>query len=159
MKTDWLVKDKKFYQRLFALALPLAGQSILVYAVGLADNIMVGAVGTEQMTGVSIVGQLLFVFYLCIFGGLSGAGIFTSQYYGRSDLEGVRNTFRFKFWLGLILFAAGTGIYLLWGDNLIALYLHDGGETGNIAVVGHSVSVPAGASVAAGVQVSQDTTF
>ena len=34
-----------------------------------------------------------------------------------------------------------------------------GEETGNIAVVGHSVSVPAGASVAAGVQVSQDTTF
>ena len=34
-----------------------------------------------------------------------------------------------------------------------------GEETGNIAVVGHSVSVPAGVKVAAGVQVDQETTF
>ena len=128
------IGDKAFYRRLMRIAMPVMLQNGITNFVSLLDNIMVGAVGTEQMTGVSIVGQLLFVFYLCIFGGLSGAGIFTSQYYGRSDLEGVRNTFRFKFWLGLFLFAAGTGIFLLWGDNLIALYLHDGGETGDIAV-------------------------
>ncbi|MBR2662299.1 MAG: glucose-1-phosphate adenylyltransferase, partial [Clostridia bacterium] len=34
-----------------------------------------------------------------------------------------------------------------------------GEETGNIAVIGHDVSLPAGVSVAAGVQVDQDTTF
>jgi len=34
-----------------------------------------------------------------------------------------------------------------------------GEETGNIAVIGHSVQVPAGVSVAAGVQVDQDTVF
>ena len=45
MKTEWLVKDRRFYQRLFALALPMAGQSILTFAVGLADNIMVGQIG------------------------------------------------------------------------------------------------------------------
>ena len=127
------IGDRSFYRRLMSIAMPVMLQNGITNFVSLLDNIMVGAVGTEQMTGVSIVGQLLFVFYLCIFGGLSGAGIFTSQYYGRSDLEGVRSTFRFKLWLGLILFAAGIGVFLLWGDNLIALFLHDGGETGNIA--------------------------
>ena len=34
-----------------------------------------------------------------------------------------------------------------------------GEETGNIAVIGHGVTLPAGVSVKAGVQVDQDTTF
>ena len=127
------IGDRAFYRRLMRIALPIMLQNGITNFVSLLDNIMVGAVGTEQMTGVSIVGQLLFVFYLCIFGGLSGAGIFTSQYYGRADLEGVRNTFRFKFWLGLILVLAGIGVFFLWGNELIALYLHEGGDTGDIA--------------------------
>jgi hypothetical protein len=53
--------------------------------VSMLDNIMVGRVGTLQMTGVSIVNQLIFVFGLCIFGAMSGAGIFTAQFYGKKD--------------------------------------------------------------------------
>ncbi|MCH5186660.1 MAG: MATE family efflux transporter, partial [Oscillospiraceae bacterium] len=64
--------------------------------VGLLDNMMIGRIGTEQMSGVSIVNQLIFVYNICIFGGISGSGIFTAQFYGSKDHEGVRNTFRFK---------------------------------------------------------------
>ena len=62
--------------------------------VNMLDNIMVGRVGTDPMTGVSIVNSLLFVWNLCIFGGLAGIGIFTAQYCGKGDHEGVRRTFR-----------------------------------------------------------------
>ena len=47
---------------------------------------MIGQVGTEQMSGVAIVNQLIFVYNLCIFGGVSGAGIFTAQYFGQGFL-------------------------------------------------------------------------
>ncbi|MBQ8094092.1 MAG: polysaccharide biosynthesis C-terminal domain-containing protein, partial [Clostridia bacterium] len=133
-KLDRYIGDRAFYRRLMHIAFPVMLQNGITNFVSLLDNIMVGAVGTEQMTGVSIVGQLLFVFYLCIFGGLSGAGIFTSQYYGRSDVEGVRSTFRYKCWLALIIFAGAMGIFVCFGDSLIALYLHEGGETGDIAL-------------------------
>ncbi|MBP3534425.1 MAG: BlaI/MecI/CopY family transcriptional regulator, partial [Muribaculaceae bacterium] len=43
--------------------------------VNLLDNLMVGQIGTEQMSGVSIVNQILFVVNLCIFGGVGGSGI------------------------------------------------------------------------------------
>ena len=66
--------------------------------VGLLDNIMVGQVGTEQMSGVAVANQLLFVFNICIFGAISGAGIFGAQFYGCGNYEGVRNAFRFKLW-------------------------------------------------------------
>lgn len=75
------------------VAMPIMIQNGITNFVSLLDNIMVGQVGTEQMSGVAIVNQLLFIYNLCIFGGVSGAGIFTAQYFGQGNDEGVRNTF------------------------------------------------------------------
>ena len=66
------------------VAMPIMIQNGITNFVSLLDNIMVGQVGTEQMSGVAIVNQLLFIYNLCIFGGVSGAGIFTAQYFGAS---------------------------------------------------------------------------
>ena len=128
------IGDKTFYRSLFIVVLPIMLQNGLSTFVNLLDNIMVGSVGTEQMSGVSIVNQLLFVFNLCLFGGVGGAGIFTAQFYGRGDHTGIRHTFRFKLLLSMVLLLAGLGVFLLFGDRLIALYLHEGGETGDIAL-------------------------
>ena len=87
------IGTKSFYRSLIFLALPVMLQSGLTNLVSLLDNLMVGAVGTDQMNGVSIVNQCLFVFNLCIFGGLGGVGIFTAQFYGHGDHKGVRDTF------------------------------------------------------------------
>ena len=125
--------DKAFYKMLMAIAVPVMLQNGLTNFVSLLDNIMVGAVGTEQMTGVSIVNQLLFVFNLCIFGALSGAGIFTAQFFGKNDHEGVRSTFRFKFLISAALLAVWLVVFMLFGDKLISLYLHEGSETGDLS--------------------------
>ena len=101
--------------------------------VSLLDNIMVGRVGTEQMTGVAIVNQLIFVFNLAIFGAVSGAGIFGAQYYGKGDWDGVRQTFRFKLLVCTALTVLGAGIFLLFGEDLILLYLKGDGSPEQIA--------------------------
>lgn len=69
------IGDKKFYMRVLTLAIPLIIQNAITSFVSFLDNIMVGQIGTEQMSGVAIVNQLMFVFNICIFGGVSGAGI------------------------------------------------------------------------------------
>ena len=125
------IGDRAFYWRVLAIAVPIMVQSGITNFVSLLDNIMVGRTGTEQMSGVAIVNQLIFVFYLCCFGGFSGAGIFTAQYYGAKDDEGVRHTFRYKLWLGFVLVATALGIFLFFGEDLISLYLrgtNDGGD-------------------------------
>lgn len=132
-KTRRLIGDKAFYKTLLTIAVPIMLQNGLTNLVSLLDNIMVGAVGTEPMTGVSIVNQLLFVFNLCVFGGLSGAGIFTAQYYGKNDQQGVRHTFRFKLWLVLTLLAVWLAVFCAFGGRLVSLYLHEGSQTGDIA--------------------------
>ena len=97
------IGDRAFYRTLLTIAVPIMLQNGLTNLVSLLDNIMVGSVGTEQMSGVSIVNQLLFVFNLCIFGGLSGAGIYTAQFFGSGDHQGVQHTFRFKLMLAISL--------------------------------------------------------
>lgn len=128
------IGDRAFYRMLGAVVIPVMLQNALSTFVNLLDNVMVGAVGTEQMSGVSIVNQLLFVFNLCLFGGMGGVGIFTAQYYGRQDREGIRNTFRFKMTLSMVLLLGGLGVFVFAGGDLVSLFLHEGGETGDIAL-------------------------
>lgn len=106
------------------VALPMMIQNAVTNFVSLLDNIMVGRVGTLQMTGVSVVNQLLFVYNLCIFGAVAGAGIFTAQFYGQRDDEGIRQTFRFKIMICAVIGAAGIALLLLRGEALISLYLN-----------------------------------
>ena len=61
------IGDKAFYRMVLAVAVPIMIQNGITNFVGLLDNIMVGQVGTEQMSGVAIVNQLMMVYYLCVF--------------------------------------------------------------------------------------------
>ena len=115
--------DKKFYWHALYIAVPIMIQNGITNFVGMLDNIMVGQVGTAQMSGVAIINQILFVFNLAIFGGVSGIGIYTAQYVGKGDREGIRVTFRMKLLLVAVLIAAGIGILLTQGMDLASLWL------------------------------------
>ncbi len=122
--------SKKFnaaciYKKTLLIAIPVMVQNLITNFVAMIDNIMVGQIGTEQMSGVAIVNQLLFVFNLTIFGAVSGAGIFSAQFFGKKDYKGARDTFRFKLISVCAFTILGIGIFLLLGDSLITMYLHD----------------------------------
>ena len=127
------IGDKAFYSMVLALAVPVMIQNGITNFVGLLDNIMVGQVGTEQMSGVAIANQLVFVFNLCVFGGVSGAGIFGAQFFGKGDSDGVRDILRIKLWLALVLSVAAGVVFTFWGEPLISLFLHEGSESGDLA--------------------------
>lgn len=127
------IGTKEFYKMVLLVVIPIIIQNGITNFVSLLDNIMVGQVGTEQMSGVAIVNQLIVVFNICVFGGVSSAGIFTAQYYGQGNREGVRNTFRFKFIICMIMAVFAMLLFLLGGEELIMLYLHEGTQEGDIA--------------------------
>lgn len=122
------IGDRAFYRHVFAIAIPIIIQNGITNFVSLLDNIMVGQVGTLQMSGVSIVNNLIFVFNLCVFGATSGAGIFTAQFHGSRDHEGIRHTFRFKLIACLLLSTLGLGVFLGLGNPLIGIYLRGEGD-------------------------------
>lgn len=120
--------DKAFYRRILTIAIPIVIQNGITNFVALLDNIMVGQVGTLPMSGVSIANQLMFIFNLTVFGASGGAGIFTAQFFGKGDHEGIRYTFRFKFLVCLLLSVAGIGIFLSGGPALLGIYLQGEGD-------------------------------
>lgn len=122
------IGDRAFYRNVFTIAIPIIIQNGITNFVSLLDNIMVGQVGTIPMSGVSIVNGLLFVFNLCVFGASSGAGIFTAQYYGSHNEEGIRYTFRFKILVCLLITALGSLIFTFGDRLLIGLYLTGEGD-------------------------------
>ena len=129
------IGDRAFYRRCFGVAVPIIVQNRITNFVSMLDNIMVGQVGTMPMSGVSIVNGLIFVFNLCIFGASSGAGIFTAQFFGSRDNEGVRHTFRFKFLICCIISLLGIALFLLGDEFLIGLYLTGEGDPAEAAQV------------------------
>lgn len=127
------IGDRAFYRRTLSIAIPMIIQNTVTNLVNLLDNLMVGSLGTEQMSGVAIVNQFIFVFNLAIFGGISGAGIFTAQFNGRGDTDGVRHTMRVKLVISAIIGTLGLAFLSIFGDGLINSFLHEGTE-GDLAL-------------------------
>jgi putative MATE family efflux protein len=126
-----LIGDRAFYAMILAVAVPIMVQHGITSFVNLLDNVMVGRVGTEEMSGVAIANQLIMIFELGIFGGLSGAGIFAAQYFGSGNLEGVRNAFRIKLYIGLSVCLAAIAVFLFFGRDLVMLFLQGEADVGD----------------------------
>lgn len=126
------IGDKEFYRVLLFVVVPLIIQNAITNFVSLLDNIMIGRIGTEQMSGVAIVNQLLFVFNIGVFGITSAVGIFTAQFYGAGNEDGVRESFRLKMIASSVFTLLAIIVFKLFGSELISLFLNDTGTGGNL---------------------------
>ena len=124
------IGDRNFYKSYIALALPMILQNAVTNLVSFLDNIMVGQLGTEQMSGVAIVNQLIFVYNLAIFGAVSAASIFGAQYFGKGNHKGHMYSFRFKLYAALTVTTLTILLFVTKGENLISLYLTDTSGSG-----------------------------
>ncbi len=118
-----LIGTKEFYRRVFSIVVPMIIQNTITNVVSLLDNVMVGRIGTLQMSAVTIVNQLMFVFYLCIFGAMAGAGIFSTQFAGAGDNDGIRHCMRMKAIVGAFMFGLAITVFLIFKQPLIKMYI------------------------------------
>lgn len=126
-------KNKDIYKRLLRIAIPMMIQNGISNIVNLLDNFMIGRVGTTSLSGVGIANQMMFVFFLMTFGATAGSGIFTAQYYGKKDWEGVRITFRFKLVTNLILSIIACLVYYFGATFLVLRFLQGEGDPADAA--------------------------
>lgn len=117
------IGDKQFYRKVLLMVVPMILQNLVTNFVSLIDNIMVGQIGTEQMSGVSIVNQFIFVFNVTIFGAVSGPSIFGAQFFGKGDHDGQRHTVRFRLIVCTIIVGIAVCMLGLFDKPLISLYL------------------------------------
>lgn len=124
--TRYIFGSRSFYRTVFAIVVPIIIQNLITSFVSLLDNIMVGQLGTAQMSGVAIANQLVFIFNICIFGGISGASIYGAQFYGAKDYEGMRACMRVKLYISLGIFVIIGAAFMLFDEQLISLFLQSG---------------------------------
>ena len=147
------IGTRAFYASVLTMLVPMIVQQGITQFVNLLDNVMVGRLGTAPMSGVAIVNQIIFIFNLTIFGGLSGASIFGAQFYGKGDHQGLRYTLRFRLvfsvvlsllllltmYLSLVVVITGDWFLHLLEEGYFdgeenILFLHSGGAGGLFAV-------------------------
>lgn len=117
------IGDKAFYRTLLVILLPLVIQQGFTSFVNMLDTLMVGSLGEESLSAVGVVNQILMVFNLTLFGGLSGISIFGSQFAGKGDVDGMRQSFRAKLYFGAAVIVLGLSVLLIFGDTFINLFM------------------------------------
>ncbi len=122
-----LFGPKDFRHHALQIILPVAIQSLITNFVNVLDNLMVGRIGTEEMTGVSVTNQLLTIFLFILSGALAAAGIFGSQFFGKRDWEGMRFVLRVKLFFGTLILAVFALAMIFGGKYFIGLFMQGEG--------------------------------
>ena len=117
------IGNKTFYKNVLFMVVPMILQNLVTNFVSMIDNIMIGQTGTEQMNGISIINQFIFVFNITVFGAVSGAGIFGAQFFGKGDHEGQKFSVRFRLIMCMIIVAVASAVFSIFDDQLISLFL------------------------------------
>ena len=96
--------------------------AFVTFLVSFIDNIMVGTISNEAVSGVYSANQVTFIFQMAIFGVLEGAGIFIQQFQGINDQDNIRKCFRFKILSALIFLLIAIPLTYFLGKELIGFY-------------------------------------
>jgi len=86
-----------FYKQALMIGVPVMLQSLIQSLVSLVDNFMVAGLGDVKMSGVSVAGQILFVFMVLTNAICAAGGIYMTQFSGAGNRDGMRQALRFKF--------------------------------------------------------------
>lgn len=112
-------KDKTFLKTFFSIAFPVMVQSLLSFIVSFVDTFMISAVSNEAVSAVYAVNQAGYIFLIASFGAISGAAIFVQQFNGAKDYKHVRQCFRYKWVVMLLLLAIMIPLYYIFGKDLV----------------------------------------
>ena len=96
-------KDKRFWSLILHCGLPIALQNLILNSVTLIDNVLIGGLGDVNIAAVGIANKMTFIFSVFLFGVNSGVNIFSAQFWGKKDLQGVRKVLGLSLLLSLAI--------------------------------------------------------
>ena len=120
-----MLKDREFLSRFIKVAFPVMLHALLLFITNFVDNIMVGSVSNEAISGVFAANQATYILMIAAYGIIIGAGIYIQQYQGAKDEEHLRQAFRYKIVIMLIFMAVVITLYYLFGHHLVWMYCHN----------------------------------
>jgi putative MATE family efflux protein len=119
------MNNTQFYKKLFAIAIPITLQQLIISSLNLIDTFMISSLTKEAIAGVGAANKVFFLLNLFLFGMSSGSSILTAQFWGKKDIESIKKVY------GLSLtFALGGGllftiIAILLPQQVMAIFSED----------------------------------
>lgn len=117
--------DKAFYKSMLVIAIPIVIQNLIGIGLNMADTIMIGKLGVDELAAVGTANRLYFVFSTLCFGIYSGAAVYVSQYWGIRDIPNIRRTFGIDILLGSGLSLLFTIAALLFAPQILLLFTRE----------------------------------
>src|SRR5829696_7724519 len=93
-------RDADYFREVRKIALPIIIQQLMFSGLNMLGVVFVGQKGEASVAAVGLAGQVAFLLNLVHFGIISGAAMFTAQFWGRQDIPNLRRV------LGLCLMLA-----------------------------------------------------
>ncbi|MEG1782873.1 MAG: MATE family efflux transporter, partial [Oscillospiraceae bacterium] len=123
--TNFIVKDKDFYKKIIAIAIPMALQNLINVGVSLLDTVMLGQLGEVAMSASSLGGQIGFMYMIMNMGLTAGAGVLTSQYWGKKDDVSIRKVMSMTYKISFVLSLIFTFLALQFPTQLMGIFSTD----------------------------------
>lgn len=116
---------RDFWKRLAVLLFTIAGQNLIVYAVNLLDNIMIGRIpeGAElAISAVFIVNQIQFLLQMIVGGISDGTVVICSRFWGEGNLRDIKKAASTAMTMGMLISGILLGAVLLFPDGVLSLF-------------------------------------
>lgn len=119
------VKERAFYRTFFLLAGTLILEQAVVLSVNLADNVMIGSYSEVSLSGVAAVNQIQFVVQQIAFAISNGMVVLTGQYWGKKQLEPIRQLASVALRAGLVFALLMFILATLFPVQMVGLFVKD----------------------------------
>ncbi len=117
--------DREYFRDVLRIAVPIIIQQLAFSLLNMLSVVFVGQKGEVSVAAVGFAGQIAFLLNLVHFGIISGAAMFTAQFWGRQDVPNLRRV------LGLCLMLAISASLIFFAlaqfvpSQLLSIYSKD----------------------------------
>ncbi len=114
--------EDNFYRTPLTLVLPITLQGLISHTVNAADVFMLGYVGQDALSAVSLANQVEFWIIGFFWGATSGTALMIAQYWGKGDRDAVQSVMGIGLKVSLVFTALLALASLLFPEAIMTLF-------------------------------------
>lgn len=116
---------KTFFNKSMLIGIPVILQNLISISLNLLDTIMIGRLGENEVAAVGAANQVYFIFTVSLFGLFSGAAVYTAQYWGAKNIEGVHKMVGIDYFVGSVLAIFVSVLSCFFANYIIHIFSSD----------------------------------
>ena len=118
-------RDPEYFSEVRKIAVPIIIQQLMFSLLNMLGVVLVGQKGDASVAAVGLAGQIAFLLNLVHFGIISGAAMFTAQFWGRRDVPNLRRVLGLCLMMALSASLIFFALSQLWPSQILRIYSKD----------------------------------